>query len=73
MNENVRTILPAQEAIALRIVKPFYFTNHLALLLGIVRGLAEENTNCGNASEALAVIASRMDRLKSNGFSKSLI
>lgn len=40
MNENIRTIIPAQEAISLRIVKPFYFANHLALLLRIVRDLA---------------------------------
>jgi hypothetical protein len=44
MNENVRTIIPPYKAISLRIVKPFHFTNHLALLLRIVRGLAEENT-----------------------------
>ena len=41
MNENVRTIIPAQEAISLRIVKPFYFANHLALLLRILRDLPE--------------------------------
>jgi hypothetical protein len=38
MNENVRTILPPQETISLRIVKPFYFSNHLTPLLRFVLG-----------------------------------
>ena len=36
MNENVRTIIPSYKAISLHIVKPFHFTNQLALLLRVV-------------------------------------
>src|SRR5882762_3942574 len=72
MNENIRTIIPPYKAISFHIIKPFYFTDHLTLLLRIVRGPAGENTNCGDESEGLAVIALRTDRLKSDRFSMSM-
>jgi hypothetical protein len=71
MDENVRTIIPADKAISLRIVKPFDCANHLALLLKIVLGPRRGKANCWNAVEAIAEIAVRTDRLKSDKFEES--
>jgi hypothetical protein len=54
MNENVRTIIPSYKAISLRIVKPFHFANHLALLLRVVRaGMKLGGQNEGKSANQL--------------------